>query len=66
MRIEVWKHMNAPIVFISVHKNRGGIPEVKRLTKMGTHPHHYKILSTYYFHSTSTDFCHIITTLQGI
>ena len=36
----VWKRMGAPIAFISVHRNRGGEPEIKRRTKMGSHPHH--------------------------
>ena len=61
----VWRHLGAPIAYVSLHRNHGGIPEVKRRTKVHAHPHHYKISRTYYRHSTSTNFCRIITTVQG-
>ena len=61
----VWKRMGAPIAYVSVHRNRGGKCEVKHRTKLGAHPHHYKMSRTYYRHSTSPDFCRIITTVKG-
>ena len=57
--------MGTPIAYISLHKNHVGKPEVKRHTKMGAHPHPYKISRTYYRHSTSIDFHCTITTVQG-
>ena len=62
----VWKHMGSPIAYVSIHRNHGGKCEAKRHKKMGIHHHHYKISRTYYRHSTSPDFCRIITTVQGI
>ena len=60
----VWKHKGAPIAYISVHRKRGEISEAKHRTRMGAHPHYYKISRTYYQHATSTDFCRIITVVQ--
>ena len=62
----VWKRMGAPVAYVSLHKNHGSVPEIKRRTKMGNHSHHYKISRTYYRHSTSSDFRRIITTVQGM
>ena len=61
----VRERKGAPITFISGHKSYIGTPVIARRTKMGNHPHHYKISRTYYRHSSSKDFHRIITTVQG-
>ena len=43
---KVWKCMGAPIAFINLHKYHGGVPEVKRCTKMGAHPHQISRIGT--------------------
>ena len=62
----VWKRMGAPVAYVSLHKNHGDVPEIKRRTKMGNLSHNYKISRTYYRHSASSDFHRIITTVHGM
>ena len=60
----VWVRKGSPVAYVSVH-NTAGTVEVFRRSKMGTHRHHYKIVRTYYRHSSSSDFRRIITTVNG-
>ena len=61
----VWERKGAPVTFISVHKSYNGTSVIAQRSKMGNHPHHFKISRTYYHHSSSKDFHRIITTVQG-
>lgn len=47
------------------HKNKGSTTVFKR-SQMGSHSNHYKIVRTYYKHSSSPDCTRIITTVQGV
>ena len=60
----VWVRKGSPVTYVSVH-NAAGSVNVFRRSRMGNHSHHYKIVRTYYRHSSSSDFCRIITTVNG-
>lgn len=49
---------------ISVHTDSGKTCIFKR-SRMGNHPHHFRVVRTYYRHSSSPDFYCIITTVYG-
>ena len=60
----VWVRKGSPVAFVSVH-NAAGTVNVFRRSEMGSHLYHYKNVRTYYRHSASSDFCRIITTVNG-
>ena len=60
----VWVRKGSPVAYVSVH-NVANTVNVFRRSKMGNHCHHYKMVHTYYRHSTSSDFRRIITTVNG-
>ena len=60
----VWNRKGSPVAYISVHTDSGKTRIFKR-SRMGNHPHHFKVTRTYYRHSSSPDFSRIITTVNG-
>ena len=60
----VWKRKGSPVAYVSVHSDSGRTKVFKR-SRMGNHPHHYKVTRTYYHHTSSPDFNRIITTVYG-
>ena len=57
----VWKRKGSPVAYVSIH----GDGEILKRSKLGPHPHHFKLTQTYYRNSSSPDFTRIITTAHG-
>ncbi len=60
----VWKRKGSPVAYVSVHTSSERTSVFKR-SRMGNHPHHYKLTRTYYRHTCSPDFTRIIMTVHG-
>ena len=61
----VWKRKGSPVAYVSIHTQKSGEKKVFKHSRIGDHPHHYKLTRTYYRHTSSPDFTRIITTVHG-
>lgn len=57
----VWIRSGSPVTYVSIHNGK----EIYKRSKLGKHPHHYKLVRTYFRHRDSPDFRRIITTAEG-
>ena len=60
----VWIRSGSPVTYVRIH-DLNGTQKIYKQSKLGNHPHHYKLVHTYFCHRGSPDFKRIITTAEG-